>query len=385
MWKEATDRHHAWFRDAARRNYETTNSRGLQPWKPPTTDYEVMLGAHLNSREIDPFEEWLAELPDWDGHDRCETLLARIFDVPLDNLSRWASRYPMLAAVERTYQPGAKIDEHPVLFGPQGIGKSAMFAWLLPNRARDDWFGDKLELDGTGKEQAEALAGRVIVEIAELTGYRKADIERMKAFLTRRNDGQHRGAFARHAESAPRRCAIVMTANPEMTGLPNDPSGNRRFVAVNLSHSRGPVEPLLDRERHQLWAETVHKYRNGTWPTARLPRDLITVQTAVNEAARDTDDAFEDRILKLWSEEPATLLDIAAAVGVNAVSHSNRLQAALRNAGWTQDGTRVRREGKQVRLWHPPDPQIDRREARYIVGMTALQMHKQGLDTEDDF
>ena len=387
IWADATDRRVAWFRDNGRRFYTTVNTRGIQPWKPADTEFKTMFLAHLNGREFDPFQDWLETLPEWDGHDRAETLLTRLFAVADTELHRWASRYPLLAAVERTYAPGTKIREHPVLFGPQDIGKSTVYSHLLPARARNDWFGDHLELDSSGKEQAEALAGRVIVEIAELTGTRRADIEKIKGFLSRFNDGQHRGAYAVHAEKAPRRCAIVMTANPDMIRLPNDPSGNTRFVSVICQPPGRDIEPILDRERHQLWAETLHKHRNGTWATARLPRHLGLERDRINEEMRSSDDAFEDKIVQLRSNEPATLTAIAAAISVNLTSNGARLQTALRNHGWLHDPKQVRRNGKRVRLWHPPvnQPAVD--EAKYVVGMTAWQkqIRDDGGDSEIDF
>ena len=51
------------------------------------------------------------------------------------NLARWASRSVLMGVVIRTDHPGEKHDEMVVLVGPQGIGKSTAWAWLLPGRA----------------------------------------------------------------------------------------------------------------------------------------------------------------------------------------------------------------------------------------------------------
>ena len=47
-------------------------------------------------------------------------------------LLRWASFSVLMGAVARTYTPGEKHDEMVILVGPQGLGKSTVWAWLLP-------------------------------------------------------------------------------------------------------------------------------------------------------------------------------------------------------------------------------------------------------------
>ena len=39
--------------------------------------------------------------------------------------------------------------------------------------------------------------------------------------------------------------------------LPNDPTGNARYVAVYCPQSFQAIEPLLEEQRGQLWAEAV--------------------------------------------------------------------------------------------------------------------------------
>ena len=52
----------------------------------------------------------------------------------------------------------------------------------------DDWFHDDVPLNADGKRVMEALAGRWIVEAAELNGMRKGEVEHLKAFLSRTHD-----------------------------------------------------------------------------------------------------------------------------------------------------------------------------------------------------
>ena len=77
-----------------------------------------------------------------------------------------------------------------MLRGPQGIGKSTLAA-----RLGGEWFSDSLTLtDMEDKTGAEKLQGYWLVEISELTGIRKADLDRVKAFISRQDD-KYRASF----------------------------------------------------------------------------------------------------------------------------------------------------------------------------------------------
>ena len=246
----------------------------------------------------------------------------------------------------------------PVLIGPQGIGKSTLLQWLLPAEHRDAWFSDGLHLAGLPQERAEALQGRLIVEAGEMAGSSRAELESLKAFLSRQNDGMVRLAYRRNPETMLRRCIIVGTAND--SALPNDPTGNRRFVAVHVTS--GHVKRLreyLDEHRDQLWAEAVHLYREST--EAWLPSDLADVQASSNEHARRRDDVLEDaldRWLQGQNGVGFTMADAVAGCGLAidgdaAVKVDQRAQrrvgSALRLRGYEK--RRARAAGTREWVW----------------------------------
>ncbi len=166
------------------------------------------LNSILHGREVDPFRTWIEALPAWDKVERLSTWLGRAFRTNDDALSRWCSRYVFLGAVERTYKPGSKLDVLPVLVGPQGAGKSSVLALAFPED-RPEWFSDQLNLAADPKVRAEALQGVVMVEVAEMTGSTRAEIQSLKAFLSRTNDGGIRLAWRRNPEPMPRRCILI--------------------------------------------------------------------------------------------------------------------------------------------------------------------------------
>ena len=94
--------------------------------------WDRCLNALLNGRCVDPFMEWLENLPGWDGQMRLDTVLGILFGAEPTRLNQWASRYLFLGAIQRCCMPGSKLDEVPVLIGNQGMGKSAYARNALP-------------------------------------------------------------------------------------------------------------------------------------------------------------------------------------------------------------------------------------------------------------
>ena len=324
--------------------------------------WTTCLNALLYGREVDPFREWLESLPKWDGIDRLSLWLGQAFMTADDALSRWCSRYVFLGAVERTYRPGCKLDVMPVLVGPQGCGKSTALAMMFPPDAPAGWFGDNLNLAADAKARAEALQGAVVVEVSEMIGSTRAEIQALKAFLSRTDDGGGvRLAYRRNPESRPRLCILVGTSN-EAQCLPNDWTGNRRFLVVEVGATdRGAVgvRAVLDDWRIQLWAEALHLHREGV--EARLPDSLAGAQAAVNELHRAADSILEDT-LDSWLDGASgrdmfTLRE--AAAGCRMVEPSGRvsrtaelqLAALLRVRGFERDRNARKVDGVRSRHW----------------------------------
>ena len=101
------------------------------------------------------------------------------------------------------------MDEMPVT-GPQGCGKSTA---PLCVAAGHPMVPDGLHLAADPKTRTETLQSRVIVEVAEMAGSTRAELESLKAFLSRTDDGAVRLAYRRNPETALRRCIIVGTSN----------------------------------------------------------------------------------------------------------------------------------------------------------------------------
>lgn len=207
-------------------------------------------------RAYHPVREYI-ESCSWDGIPRVETVLMDYLGAPDTVYHREVGKKMLVAAVARVYEPGIKFDSVVVLVGPQGMGKSSFFSKLGRK-----WFSDSLTIgDMKDKTAPEKLQGYWILELGELAGLKKMDVETVKAFITRQDD-KFRHSYGYSVEDHPRQCVIVGSTNTN-EGFLRDITGNRRFWPVNctLNAPNRPweVEKVVD----QLWAEAFLLYRQG--------------------------------------------------------------------------------------------------------------------------
>lgn len=221
----------------------------------PAKFKDALLAVVSSERRYHPVKQYLSGVS-WDGKERLDTLLIDYMGAEDTPYVRAVTRKVLCAAVARIYEPGIKFDSMLVLNGPQGIGKSTFYAIL-----GREWFSDSLSIaDMRDKTAAEKLQGYWILEIAEMNGIKKVDVETVKSFLSRTDD-KFRQAYGTVVESHPRSNIIVGSSNAE-SGFLRDVTGNRRFWPVTVS-GHAPHHPWELAEVDQVWAEALERYRAG--------------------------------------------------------------------------------------------------------------------------
>ena len=239
FWRDADDAQLICYVDD---NYGTFSAR----------NYDIAVAKAVDDRSYHPIREYFAALPPWDGVARVDTLLIDYLGASDNAYTSAVSRKVLCAAYRRIKEPGIKFDYMPVLNGAQGIGKSTFIANLGM-----DWFSDSLTLsDMNDKTAAEKLQGYWILEIGELAGMKKADLDKVKAFVSRVDD-KYRASFGRRVTSHPRQCVFFGTTNSE-NGYLRDITGNRRYWNIKLSGSSKYKPWQMTSELvQQIWAEVM--------------------------------------------------------------------------------------------------------------------------------
>lgn len=243
----------------------------------PAKFKDALLAVVSSDRIYHPIKEYFSALA-WDGTKRVDTLLIDYFGAEDTPYTRAVIRKTLVAAVARIFEPGIKFDSILVLNGPQGMGKSTFFSLLGMK-----WFSDSLSIsDMRDKTAAEKLLGNWILEISEMNGIRKMEVEVVKSFVTRQDD-KFRQAYGVNVESHPRKCIIVGSTNSE-GGFLRDVTGNRRFWPVHCPGT-GKYHPWELKEVDQVWAEAIQLYRDG--------EELFLKGSEAEEAYRMQQDAME--------------------------------------------------------------------------------------------
>lgn len=148
-----------------------------------------------------PVRDYLNKIS-WDGHRRLEKLFIKYLGVEDTEVNRTTTKKALTAGIARVMEPGCKFDYMLTLYGPQGVGKSALLKKL-----GGAWFSDSL-VSVTGKEAYEALQGVWLMEMAELAATRKAEVEAIKHFISKQVD-RFRVAYGHYIEDFPRQCIFI--------------------------------------------------------------------------------------------------------------------------------------------------------------------------------
>ena len=276
---------------------ELLQASGLEKVGKDTVHQAVDLRA--DERRFHPVRNYLDSLR-WDGTLR---------------LASWVIIYPgtenteyhqgidcmfLVAMVARIYEPGCKADYMPIFEGSQGTLKST--ACRVLGGAR---FSDNLpDIRTAGKDVAQHLNGKWLIEVAEMSALDKAEASALKAFITRSVE-RYRPSYGRKEVIEPRQCAFIGTTNK--TAYLHDETGSRRFWPVKV----GIIDiDALIRGRDQLFAEAVHLYRPGNrwWLDAAFEREFI----APEQEARYGVDAWEEEIKGFpGGKDKTTVLEVA--------------------------------------------------------------------------
>lgn len=290
-----------------------------------------------------PVRQYLDGLT-WDGRPRLVSWLHTYAGAADTRYSALVGKMFAVSMIARIYEPGCKVDHMLVLEGPQGAMKSTLCRIL-----GGEWFSDCMPDVTNGKDASIHLAGKWLIEVAEMSALSRAEDAALKAFLTRQAE-RFRPPYGRTEVNIPRQCVFVGTTNKG--AYLRDETGGRRYWPIKVG--RIDVDALT-RDRDQLLAEALQAYRDGFpwWPKAEFERDCIRPE----QEDRYDGDVWEALIARhLAGCQRVTVHDVAmGGLGFDKSKISradqNRITACLERLGWR----RGKRGGAGERWWIPPD------------------------------
>ena len=234
--------------------------------------------------------------------------------VPNDAYHNEVGRRFAIAMVARVLEPGCQCDYMIVLEGPQGELKSRFCRAL----AGDEYFSDHIPSLASDQVRVSMhMRGKWLIEISELAAFnRVADVETLKAFITRREE-IYTPKYGRKERREPRQCVLIGTTNTD--DWIRDETGARRFWPVKVDH----VDlDWLAEFRDQLFAEAVEAYDAGKpwWPDRNFERRVI----APHQEKRQAFDNWTDRVLEVARSLPVVTIALIWN-GLGSVTHGGDL------------------------------------------------------------
>ncbi len=170
-------------------------------------DVEMALLQAAEKNRYNPFLEKIKATA-WDGVPRLATFFHVWFGAEDNAYHAELGIVWFVAGVARQYEPGHRFDLVPILGGKQGGGKTGAIEALGMG------YGGSLSGDfSSTQKMTESTKGKTVIEVPELKGMSKGEIEDVKGYFTATKD-TIRLAYRRNEEDFYRRCVYMGTNQP---------------------------------------------------------------------------------------------------------------------------------------------------------------------------
>lgn len=283
----------------------------------------------------------------WDGVKRIDGAFVTLFGVKSDAYHRDVSRNFFRSMVARAIWPGCKVDTMIVLEGDQGIGKSTVLEKL-----GGPYYSIMRDAPDS-KDFAIVLAGKWLVEIAEMHAFSRSDIASVKRTLTTACD-TYRPPYGKHSADHPRMSVFAGSVN--RNDWNHDATGARRFWPVACRFAKPDIAQA---NRDQYFAEALHSMMHEDSKSGRpewwafedeaqvkLEQDLryveddwqATISFAIRAMSKISSNQIYDEILKVDIKDRSRV-------------HTNRIADVMRRLGWESKSIYSRELGASKRYW----------------------------------
>ena len=209
-------------------------------------------------RQFDPVGDYLASCEGaWDGHDHIGDLARTVpTDAPLWH--KWFKTWLLAMVSQWQNQPSRLYGNSvaPLLISPQGYHKSTFCRRLLPDVLK--WgYTDSLTLSDR-RQVMLAMSQQLLINLDEFNQISPRVQQGFLKNVIQLPSIKAKRPYGTHIEELPRKASFIATSN--MTDILSDPSGNRRFIGIELT---APIDTSRVPDHHQLFAQALQLLRNG--------------------------------------------------------------------------------------------------------------------------
>lgn len=253
----------------------------------------------------------------------------------------------------RAMYPGCKFDTMVIFEGEQYAGKSFLSRYMGTIHGEEYFLDDFKDIEN--KDALMKMQGKLVVEFPEISTMRKAEVNDLKAFITRQTD-EFRPPYGRNVMVAPRQCIFIGTVNPEGPYF-KDMTGNRRYWPVSCRRRLALKE--LKMIMPQLHAEAANRVKNGE----QLWLDENEYQLAqIEQDKRVSFDLWIDKIEEIViGRDCITTDDLLSGLKIEIDKRNpmifTRIHQIMASIGWKAG--RVREGGKQKRGFKSMNIEVD--------------------------
>lgn len=210
-------------------------------------------------RQFDPVGDYLASCEGaWDGHDHIGDLARTVpTDAPLWH--KWFKTWLLAMVSQWQNQPSRLYGNSvaPLLISPQGYHKSTFCRRLLPDALK--WgYTDSLTLSDR-RQVMLAMSQQLLINLDEFNQISPRVQQGFLKNVIQLPSIKAKRPYGTHIEELPRKASFIATSN--MTDILSDPSGNRRFIGIELT---APIDTSRVPDHHQLFAQALQLLRNGS-------------------------------------------------------------------------------------------------------------------------
>ena len=208
--------------------------------------------------QYDPVNQWLDQLPKWNGHDYIKELAAR---VPTSQ-PHWEKylRMWLIGMVAQWRESDKQLTGNaltPLLIGRQGCGKTRFCKIILPPELRD-YYNDKINF----KNEFDLNIALTMFAMINIDEFDKttASQQIVLKYLLSSAEVKFRPPYGKTIKQFRRYTSFIGTTNQQKPLV--DPTGSRRFVCVAIDGEKN-IHFEDNLEHKQLFAQVLHLFNQG--------------------------------------------------------------------------------------------------------------------------